>query len=122
MSEASLARGRQELGAAQALLAAGYPSQAVSRAYLAGFHAASAAVLAAGELPATPTGVVSAFGKRVVTEGGFDHRSGRILRQLFEDRKDVDYALAEAPADVAARAIDGAETLLAATERWLASR
>lgn len=122
MSEAALARGRAEVGAARALLAAGFPSQALSRAYLAGFHAASAALLATGELPATHTGVVSAFGRRIVSEGGLDHDSGRILRRLYEDRNDVDFALSEAPPDVAGRAIDGAAQLLSATERWLAHR
>jgi uncharacterized protein (UPF0332 family) len=119
---AALARGREELGAARALLAAGFPSQALSRACLAGFHAASAALQSLGELPATSTGVVSAFGKRVVSEGGFDHGTGRELRRLLEDRNDVDYALAEAPPEVAERAIDAATELVSATESWLAEQ
>ena len=117
-----VARSREELRAARTLLEAGFPSQAVSRAYMAGFHAASAALMAVGETPATRTGVVSAFGRRVVSEGGLDHEAGRALRRLFEDRNDVDYALAEANGSTAERSIQGAEQLIYATERWLAER
>lgn len=117
-----LSRGREELRAARTLLEAGFPSQAVSRAYMAGFHAATAALLAVGDMPPTHTGVVSAFGRRIVTEGGLDHEAGRVLRRLFEDRNDVDYALAEAPGSTAQHSIEGAEQLIYATERWLADR
>jgi uncharacterized protein (UPF0332 family) len=121
VSSPSLARGHLEIAAARALLAAGHPSPAISRAYLADHHAATAALLATGELPATHTGVVSAFGRRVVTEGGLDHRVGRVLRRLLEDRDDVDFGLADAPPEVAANAVDRAAELVAATERWIAA-
>jgi uncharacterized protein (UPF0332 family) len=117
-----LARSREELRAARALLEAGFPSQAVARAYMAGYQAATAALLAVGELPATPTGVVSAFGRRVVADGGLDRDAARGLRRLFEDRNDVDYALAEASGADARRSIDDAEQLIYAAERWLAAR
>jgi uncharacterized protein (UPF0332 family) len=121
-AELPLGRGRQELGAAEALLDAGFPAQAVSRAYLAGFHAASAALAALGERPATSTGVISAFGRHVVGEAGVDHEIGRSLRRLYEDRREVDYALAEAPAGEARRAVDDAERLVEATAAWLERR
>jgi uncharacterized protein (UPF0332 family) len=119
VSAATLARGHEEIRAARALLAAGFPSQALSRAYLAGHHAAGAALIAVDELPATRPGVVSAFGRYVVADGGLDHESGRALRRLFEDCRDVEVALAEPPAEVANGAIERAAQLLAATERWL---
>jgi uncharacterized protein (UPF0332 family) len=122
MSEPILERGREELRAGQALLEAGFPSQAVSRAYLAGYHAASAALAALGEVPATRTGVLSAFARRMVGEEELDHETGRILRRLFEDRNDVDYALAAAPPGVARTALDDAERLLDATARWIERR
>jgi uncharacterized protein (UPF0332 family) len=113
-----LERASEELRAAQALLDAGFPSQALSRAYFAGFHAASAALLVAGGGPSTPAGVVSAFGRRVVMEGDF----ARVLRKLFEDRNDVDYALAAAPTGEARLAIAEAERLVEAATLWIRSR
>ena len=114
-----LARAREEVRAANALLDAGFPSQAVSHAYMSGFQAASAALAALGEIPATPTGVLSAFARRVVNEGGLDHEAGRILRKLYEDRNDVDRALADAPPEEARAAIASAERLLEATAAWI---
>lgn len=115
----ALQRAREEVRAANALVEAGFPSQAVSHAFMAGFQAATAALQELGETPATRTGVVSAFGRRVVREGGLDHEVGRILRKLLEDRNDVDHALAHARAQEARAAIADAERLLGATAHWL---
>jgi uncharacterized protein (UPF0332 family) len=120
--ELPLARAREEVRAAHALLDAGFPSQAVSHAFTAGFQAATAALQAIGETPATPTGVLSSFGRRVVGDGGLDHEVGRSLRKLFEDRSDVDHALAEAPPREAREAIASAERLVDATARWIERR
>jgi uncharacterized protein len=120
--ERPLARGHEELGAARALLDAGFPSQALSRAYLAAFDAACAALASIGENPHTRPGVVSAFGLRVVIEGGLDHEIGRNLRRLFDDREYVDYALGEAPAEQSLSAIGDADDLLDATTRWIERR
>jgi uncharacterized protein (UPF0332 family) len=114
-----LARAREEVRAASALLDAGFPSQAVSHAFMAGFQAATSALWTLGEAPATPTGVLSAFGRRVVGEGGLDHEAGRILRKLFEDRNDVERALVDAPPDEARAAIVSAERLVEATAAWI---
>lgn len=122
MSQRSLERGREELRAGQALLEAGFPSQAVSRAYLAAFHAACATLTTLGETPATRTGVLSAFARHVVGEDGIDHETGRILRRLFENRNDVDYALAEAPPGEARSALEEAQTLLDASADWIERR
>jgi uncharacterized protein (UPF0332 family) len=119
---AQLERGHEELRAARALLDAGFPSQAVSRAYFAGFHAASAATEELGEAPVTRPGIISAFARGVVAEDGLDHEAGRTLRKLFEDRQDVDYGLASAPAEEARAAIDGAEQLLSAVAGWIDGR
>ena len=120
-AELPLGRGREELRAAEALLEAGFPAQAVSRAYLAGYHAASAALSVLGESPATSVGVISAFGRHVVAEErGVDHETGRILRRLFEDRNEVDYGLAEAPVDEARGAVEDAARFVEATASWIA--
>lgn len=117
-----LARGREEVRAARALLEAGFPSQAVSHAYMAGFQAATAALRAIGEAPATSTGVLSAFSRHVVGDGGVDHEDGRILRKLFEDRSYVDHALGQAPQQEAQEAVSSAERLVDATARWIEGR
>ena len=117
-----LGRGRQELRAAMALLNAGFPEQAVSRACLAGLHAASAALAVVGELPATNTGVISAFGRHVVGDDGMDHDTGRILRRLYEDRHEVDHGLAEVPEEEARNAVADAAHFVEATAVWIARR
>jgi uncharacterized protein (UPF0332 family) len=118
----TLERARQELQAAETLLDAGFPAQAVSRAYLAGLHAASAALTASGERPATRVGVISAFGRMAAGTDGLDHEAGRILRRLYEDRIEIDYGLAEAPLEGSRRAVADAERLVEAAARWIALR
>jgi uncharacterized protein (UPF0332 family) len=122
VSELPLGRSRQELRAAEALLEAGFPAQAVSHAYLAGLHAASAALAVLDEHPATSPGVISAFGRHVVGDGGMDHEVGRILRRLYEDRGEVDHGLAEASTGEARDALDDAERFVEATASWIERR
>jgi uncharacterized protein (UPF0332 family) len=117
---APLDRGRQELLAARALLDGGFPSQALTRAYFAAFHAASAALLAVGETPSTPSGVLAAFNRRVVQDDHLELDHARALRKLFEDRNDIDYALAQAPDREAEVAIDQAQALIDAVGARLA--
>jgi uncharacterized protein (UPF0332 family) len=117
-----LARGRQELKAAEALLEAGFPAQAVSHAYLAGFHAAWATLSVLGEVPATSSGVISAFGRHVIGENGVDHETGRVLRRLFEDRNDIEHGLADAPLEEAHGAVADAGRFVQATATWIERR
>lgn len=118
----SVDRAREEIRAARALQQAGFPSQAVSRSFYAAAHVASAALLVVGETPATEAGVVAAFGRRVVGDGGVEYEDGRTLRKLFEDRNGVDRALLDAPQDEARKAIAAAERLVEVTGRWIAAR
>jgi uncharacterized protein (UPF0332 family) len=121
-AELPLGRGRQELKAAEVLLEAGFPAQAVSHAYLAGFHAASAALALLGEVPATSSGVISAFGRHVVGENGIDHETARVLRRLYEDRNDVEKGLVEAPLEEARGAVADASRFVEATASWIGRR
>lgn len=114
-------RCREELQAAKALIDAGLPSQAVSRAYFAAFHAATAALVLVDAAPSTPAGVISALRQRFAQDGA-DLEAGRILRRLFEDRNDVDYALAAASPDDAKLALANAEQFVDATARWIDAR
>jgi uncharacterized protein (UPF0332 family) len=115
-------RAREELRAARALVDAGFPSQAISRAYSAGLQVAVAALASLGESPATDAGVISAFGRRVVGDGGIDHEFGRTLRQLFEDRNDIERALLRASEDEARRAVEAADRLVEAGTDWVTRR
>jgi uncharacterized protein (UPF0332 family) len=121
-AELPLERGRQELRAAEALLGAGFPAQAVGHAYRAGLQAASAALVLLGEVPATSSGVISAFGRHVVGEHGIDHETARVLRRLYEDRNDVDYALVDPPPEEARAALEEASRFVEATATWIERR
>jgi uncharacterized protein (UPF0332 family) len=109
-----LDRGREEVRAAQVLLDAGLPSQAVSRACSAAVNAARAALMSVGETPSTSAGVVAAFSRHVLGDDRRDPEDARALRKLFEDRNDVEHALAQAPASEARDAIEAANRVVAA--------
>lgn len=117
-----LARSREELGAARLLLDGGFPTQAMSRAYYATFHAGEHALQRAGQTRKTQAGVISAFGKHVILEGGFDRSEGRILASLFGRRNEADYQGTAVPVDVAEKAIAEAESFVGAVEAWIAAR
>jgi uncharacterized protein (UPF0332 family) len=121
-AELPLERGRQELKAAELLLEAGFPAQAVTHAYRAGLHAASAALAVLGEVPATSSGVISAFGRHVVGENDVHHETARVLRRLYEDQKDIDDGLVEAPLEEARGAVADAGRFVEATAMWIEQR
>ena len=114
-----LERGREEVRAARALLDTGFPSQALTRAYFAGFHAAAAALMMTGDSPPTEAGVLAAFSRQASANGHFTADDARALRKLFEDRNDIDYALAEAPVHEAQQAVDAAEQLVESVSRFV---
>jgi len=117
-----LARGKRDLGAARALRTAGFDAQAVSRAYYAAFYAAEATLLALGDTRSKHAGVIAAFGKRVVKEGGLEPPVGGLLAALFELRLEADYGRSSFTTEDSAVAIADAERFLSAVEGWLASR
>jgi uncharacterized protein (UPF0332 family) len=117
-----LDRAREELAAAEALLDAGFPSQALARAYTAALRAGEATLLFLDEPASTPAGVVSGFTRRVVVQGGLDPDFGRAFRRLYEDRRDVDYAMADVPPGEARRAVGEARDLVDAASGWIATR
>jgi uncharacterized protein (UPF0332 family) len=114
-----LKRARRELGAARVLAAAGFTSQAISRAYHAAFFAAEAALLAVGEPRSRHSGVVAAFGRYVVRDGGLDPTHGRAFATLFAKRNAADYGLAEASGAEAQAAAEAATSLVDAVAAWL---
>jgi uncharacterized protein (UPF0332 family) len=115
-------RSRREIEAARLLAEADFGEQAVSRAYYAVFYAAEHALGSLGESRSKHSGVIAAFARRVVREGGLEEEMGRILRSLFEQRNDVDYGEAVASREDAELAIRAAQRFVDAVESWLAGR
>jgi uncharacterized protein (UPF0332 family) len=120
--EPLLRRAHEEVGAAHALRERGYAAQAVSRAYFAAFYAAEAALLTVNETRSKHAGVISAFIRVVVREGGCDERAGRLLRDLFERRGQADYSTDPVPPPEAEKAVADAETVVKLVEDWVAGR
>jgi uncharacterized protein (UPF0332 family) len=114
-----LTRSRQEIEVARLLADRGFAAQAVSRTYYAAFYAAEEALISLGETRSKHSGVIAAFGKVVVREGGLDEQEGRILRSLFEQRNTVDYGVGAASSEDAELAIRDAERFVDAVESWL---
>lgn len=100
----------------------GYGRQAISRAYFAAFYAAEAALALLGEARSKHAGVIAAFGKLVVREGGLGDAVGRLLRSLFERRNEADYTGAEPPEEESLAAVLDAERFVDAWEAWIADR
>jgi uncharacterized protein (UPF0332 family) len=117
-----LERSRRELAAARLLASEGFNAQAVSRAYFAAFFAAEEALSALSETRSKHSGVVSAFGRIVIREGGLEEATGRLLRSLFERRNQPDYAPIDVPGAEADSAIGDAERFVDAVVAWLPPR
>jgi uncharacterized protein (UPF0332 family) len=116
----TLGRSRREIDAARLLAEGDFGVQAISRAYYAAFYAAEQALASLGESRSKHSGVIAAFGKLVVREGGLEEEIGRILRSLFEQRNQADYGEAVASREDAERAIRDAQRFIDAVESRLA--
>lgn len=121
-STALLARARTELEAARTLSSAGFRDQATSRAYYGAFYAAEAALLTVGETRSKHSGVVAAFGRVVVKEGGFDPALGAELRRLFELRNAADYSWLDEPPPADDDAVSDAKRFVDGVELWISGR
>lgn len=117
-----MTRSRRELEAARFLADGGFAVQAVSRAYYAAFYAAEEALLVLGETRSKHSGVLAAFERVVVREGGVDPTAGRRLRSLFRRRNEADYGAAPASQKEAGEAIRDAEYVVDAIASWVADR
>ncbi len=76
---------------AQVLLAHNRLAAAVTRAYYAMFHAATAVLLARGIKRSSHRGMLSAFGEHLVKTGAIDRRFFQYLRDAFQRRQQSDY-------------------------------
>lgn len=120
--ESGLARSREEISAAKLLAGGGFAVQSVSRAYLAAFYAAEAALLSLGESRSRHSGVIGAFSTLVVRNGGFDQMVGGLIRLLFQRRNRADYGDEHFSDGDAAAAVRDAERFVDAVDTWLRAR
>jgi hypothetical protein len=124
MSRDLLAKARTALGSASLLLEAGDTDGATNRAYYA-MHDAAIAALAWADAgapagpPKTHSGLIAAFGLRVVRPGLMDPAFGRSLNQVQELRLTGDYVAAALSYDDAAAAVGDATLFVAAVSRLI---
>jgi uncharacterized protein (UPF0332 family) len=119
---ALIGRARTEIDVVRVLSSAGYDGQATSRAYYATFYAASAALAVLGETRSKHSGVIAAFGRLVIKDGGFDADVGGTLRRLFERRNEFDDDTLDATDDAGDDPAPGAERFVDAVEAWIEQR
>jgi uncharacterized protein (UPF0332 family) len=86
------------------------------------FHAATAAVSTLGEVRSKHSGLIAAFGRYVVREGGFDLQASGPLRDLFEERNDVDYGFEDPTPGEARERLARAGRFVDEVERWIGGR
>ena len=79
------------LAQAELLRAASHAGAAISRAYYAMFHAATAALLHEGIERHSHQGIISAFGQTFTKSGRVDPRFHRYLKEVFDLRQESDY-------------------------------
>ena len=77
--------------AAEALLDARLPEDAVSRAYYAVLHAARSVLFAHETVPRTHKGVRRLFGRELVDTGEIEPEWAKIIARLQDRREDADY-------------------------------
>lgn len=86
----SVERARDELAAAEALLATKHPRVALTRTYFAVFHAVRALLYRAGFDPQSHRGVHSLFHTHFVRTGSYDAASAATFARLQKYREEAD--------------------------------
>ena len=84
-------KAEETLSAAKILIKSDFPDDAISRAYYAIFHAASAVLLAEGITVKSHAALKEMFGLHLVKKGKIEKKYSQILRKLKDDREDSDY-------------------------------
>lgn len=122
-SLAELTLADEELQGAGALLRAGYPRIALTRAYFAVFHGSRALLYAAGFEPRTHAGVQHLFNLHFVRSGRFDAAAARLLARLQKYREEADYSRAfVVDAEGATEELDAARVFVEAVRTQAAAR
>lgn len=114
-----LQHSREELAAAHALDAAGFPAQAVTAAARAATLAAEAALVLLGRAAAGDAGAVTLFLRYVVGERGLDAEAGRLLRALTERARAVERGARPVPRALVAAALRDATTVIDVVGAWI---
>lgn len=116
-----LERAKGSLRAAELLADAGERADAVSRAYYAIFHAASALVSSIGRSARTHDGLRALVSEHFIRPGVLAVEHGRAMSRVAGDRNDADYNVAAVFTDADVREdISQAMAFLDAVERVLA--
>ncbi|MCB1744703.1 MAG: HEPN domain-containing protein [Gammaproteobacteria bacterium] len=117
-----LERARSCLQAAEVLADAGLHADAVSRAYYALFHAATALLVRIGRSVRNHDGVRAVVAEQFIRPGTLDRRFDRLMARIAADRQDAEYNVAATFTAADAREdIDGAADFLAEVKRLLTS-
>ena len=121
MVVAQINKADEKLAAASALADAEYFDDAISRAYYAMFHGASAVLLTEGVTVESHQALKTMFGLRFIKTGKIERRFGRSLNKLKDDRENGDYDVFTDFTDSDARsAINDAADFLEEMKRYLA--
>lgn len=119
-----LRKAERALAEAQLLLQVKATEGACNRAYYAMFDAAQAALLVAGHsidgaTAKTHRGLIAAFGHALVQTGRLDPSLGRAFNRAQEIRLMADYTAEPPTFEDAARAVEQADTFVAAVRETL---
>lgn len=108
------------ISVAEQLFAAGHMADAISRAYYALFHGATAVLLNMKVERASHGALIAAFAQFVSKPRLMDRKFHRYLLDAFASRTESDYAAApEMSADETRQTIDRAKEFLAASRDYL---
>lgn len=115
-----LEKAGEKLKVASSLLEDGAYDDAVSRAYYAAFHAATAVLLTEGLAAETHRGLLNMFGLHFVKTGKIEKKYGKYLANLKDDRESGDYeAFSAIDKETAETAVSEATDFLGAMKRFL---
>jgi uncharacterized protein (UPF0332 family) len=93
LQQESIARARDELEAAEALLAAGHPRVALTRSYFAAFHAVRAQLFRAGLQPQSHRGVHAFFTRTSFGPACTTERRPQCSPGFRKYREEADYSV-----------------------------
>ena len=120
MISAQIAKAKEKLTAARSLAEASHNDDAISRAYYATFHAASAVLLSEGITVESHQALKTMFGLKFAQTGKIDRKYGKWLSRLKDERENGDYDIfTDFDAGDAGNAIKNAEAFVQEMVRYL---